>query len=119
MNGVKHKATPHPLCALTVDETDVARDVIINSHPGASIYFRIISLLEPVKAELTNYLEAEHSGGLSNSTARPARLAEVKYDAIEEGSKVPVYMESWVDIGKKETIKTDIIDTEFHASLTL
>ena len=119
MNGHTHKETSHPLSALTVDETNVARDVIINAHSGASIYFRIISLLEPPKAELIKFLDIEHSGKLSDSTQRPARVAEVKYDAIEEGSKVPVYTESWVDIGKKEVTKTNVISTEFHASLTL
>lgn len=119
MNGVAPKTTLHPLSALTIDETNIARDVILKSHPGASIYFRIIILLEPPKAELNKFLEVEHSGHLSDSTPRPARVAEVKYDAIEGGSKVPVYMESWVDIGRQERVKNDVISTEFHASLTL
>lgn len=119
MNGVKHDTTPHPLSALTIEETNTARDVVINSHQGASIYFRIISLLEPAKAEVTKFLEIEHSGQLSDSTPRPARVAEIKYDAIAEGSKVPVYTEAWVDVGRKEMIKNDVISTEFHASLTL
>ncbi len=105
--------------ALSVEETDTARDVLLNAHPGASIYFRIISLLAPPKAELTKFLEAEHAGKVSSSTPRPPRVAEVKYDAIEAGSKNPVYMESWVDIGKKERVKHNVISTEFHASLTL
>ena len=104
---------------LTIDETNIARDVIIKSHPGASIYFRINSLLEPAKAELTKFLDAEHSGRLTSSTPRPARLAEVKYDAIESGSKVPVYQEAWVDIGQRKVVKHELISTEFQASLTL
>ena len=112
-------APQHPLNELTIDETNNARDIILKSHPGASIYFRIISLLEPPKAELVKFLEVEHSGRLSPSTPRPARLAEVKYDAIEKGSKVPVYMESWVDLGKKQRIRNEVISSEFHASLTL
>ena len=112
-------APHHPLASLTIDETNTAREVILKSHPGASIYFRIISLLEPPKAELTKFLESEHSGRLSPSTARPARVAEVKYDAIEKGSKLPVYMESWVDIGRRERTWTEVISSEFHASLTL
>lgn len=121
MNGTHTpaKTAPHPLNALTIDETSVARDVILKSHPGASIYFRIISLLEPPKAELIKFLEAEHAGKLSESTPRPPRLAEVKYDAIESGSKVPVYQESWVDIGTQERVNHNVISTEFHASLTL
>lgn len=110
---------PHPFSALTIEECDIARDVILQAHPGASVYFRIAQLLEPPKAELTKFLAAEHAGQLSSSTPRPARVAEVKYDAIEAGSKVPVYQESWVDVGKKERVKHDVISTEFHASLTL
>lgn len=112
-------AAPHPLMPLSIDETNQARDIVLQSHPGASIYFRIISLLEPPKAELTAFLDAEHAGKLSTSTPRPARVAEVKYDAIEQGTKVPVYQESWVDINKKEVIQNELISTEFHASLTL
>ncbi|KAK5169750.1 uncharacterized protein LTR77_005728 [Saxophila tyrrhenica] len=110
--------TPHPLMSLSIDETTQARDIILDAHPGASIYFRIVSLLEPPKAELTAFLDAEHSGRLTSSTPRPARLAEVKYDAIERGSKVPVYQEAWVDIDGKKVVQHELIDTEFHASLT-
>ena len=111
--------TTHPLMSLTIAETNQARDIVIDAHHGASIYFRIVTLLEPPKAELTAFLDAEHSGRLSSSTPRPARVAEVKYDAIERGSKVPVYQESWVDIGARKVVQHDVIDTEFHASLTL
>ena len=112
-------STPHPLSSLSVEETNAARDVILKAHSGASVYFRIIALLEPPKAELTKFLDIEHSGRLSPSTQRPARVAEVKYDAIEAGSKVPVYQEAWVDIGAKKVVKHELISTEFHASLTL
>lgn len=112
-------APPHPLSSLSIDETNAARDVILKAHDGASVYFRIISVLEPPKAELTRFLDAEHSGRLSPSTPRPARTAEVKYDAIEKGSKVPVYQEAWVDIDQRKVVKHDLISTEFHASLTL
>ena len=107
------------MSALTIEETNAARDVILKSHPGASIYFRTLYLLEPPKAELLKFLDTEHAGSLSPNTARPARVAEVKYDAIESGSKVPVYMESHVDIGRRERVKNETISSEFHASLTL
>ena len=110
---------PHPLIPLSIAETNAAREILLKSHSGASVYFRIISLLEPPKAQLTKFLDAEHSGRLSSSTPRPARVAEVKYDAIESGSKVPVYQEAWVDIGQRKVIKHELISTEFHASLTL
>ena len=112
-------STPHPLSSLSIEETNAARDVILKAHSGASVYFRIISLLEPPKAALTKFLDIEHSGRLSPSTPRPARVAECKYDAIEAGSKVPVYQEAWVDIGAKKVVKHELISTEFHASLTL
>ena len=112
-------AAVHPLTALSVEETNTARDVILKYHPGASIYFRIINLLEPPKEELLKFLAAEHAGRLSSSTPRPARVAEVKYDAIEAGSKVPVYQEAWVDVGKLKVVNHELISTEFHASLTL
>ena len=110
---------PHPLSSLSIEETNTARDIILKSHSGASVYFRIIALLEPPKAELTKFLDAEHSGRLSPSTPRPARIAEVKYDAIEAGSKTPVYQEAWVDMGAKKVVNHELISTEFHASLTL
>ena len=110
---------PHPLTQLSIDETNIARDVILKSHPGASIYFRIITLLEPPKAELSKFLDIEHAGRLGPSTPRPARLAEIKYDAIESGSQTPVYQEAWVDIGKKQRVNHELISTEFHASLVL
>ena len=110
---------PHPLTQLSIDETNAARDIVIQAHAGASIYFRIVSLLEPPKAELIRFLDIEHAGKLEANTPRPDRLAEVKYDAIESGSKVPVYQEAWVDITKGTLVKQEAISTEFHASLTL
>lgn len=112
-------STVHPLTPLSIAETNAVRDVVLKAHKGASIYFRIITLLEPPKAELTKFLEAEHAGKVSSDTPRPVRVAEAKYDAIESGSKVPVYQESWIDLQKGEVVKNEKISTEFHASLTL
>ena len=112
-------APPHPLRPLTIEETNVARDIILKSHPDATIYFRIITLQEPAKADLVKFLDAEHAGRLSPSTPRPLRLADVKYDAIEKNSKVPVYQEAWVEVEKRERVKHELISTEFHASLTV
>jgi len=109
----------HPLTPLTIAETDAARDILLGSHPGASIYFRIVTLLEPAKAELTKYLDAEHSGQLSPNTPRPARLAKIHYDAIEKNSQIPVYQEAVVDLGSKQRVRHELISSEFHASLTV
>lgn len=109
----------HPLTPLTIAETDAARDILCTAHPNAAIYFRIVTLLEPAKAELTRYLDAEHSGQLSSRTTRPARQAKIHYDAIEKGSKVPVYQEAVVCLDSKKRIRHEMISSEFHASLTV
>ena len=110
---------PHPLTQLSIAETDVARDILLASHPGAAIYFRIVSLQEPAKAELVKFLDIEHAGRLNSSTPRPPRLAKIHYDAIEKGSKVPVYQEAVVDLDQKKRIQHQLISSEFHASLTV
>lgn len=111
--------SPHPLTQLSLAETDVARDIVLASHPGAAIYFRIVSLQEPAKADLIKFLDVEHAGKLSSSTPRPPRLAKVYYDAIDKGSKVPVYQEAIVDLDQKKGVQHQLISSEFHASLTV
>lgn len=110
---------PHPLTQLSLAETDVAREILLASHPDAAIYFRIVSLQEPAKADLVKFLDIEHAGQLSSSTPRPPRLAKIHYDAIEKGSKVPVYQEAVVDLDQKQRIHHQLISSEFHASLTV
>src|SRR5579871_6120708 len=109
---------PHPLASLSIDETNAARDVILSCHPDTAIGFRMISLQEPVKAELIPFLEIEHSGNLNSNTPRPRRLAKVYYDVID-GSKAPKYMESIVDVQTKEKISTELISSDVHACLTV
>jgi primary-amine oxidase len=108
----------HPLSTLSIDETNKARDVIVNAHPNTVIDFRWISLQEPAKAELVPFLDLEHAGKLQPDTPRPPRLARLHYDIID-GSKVPKYCESIVDVAKGEQISHQVVDGEFHACLTM
>lgn len=108
----------HPLETLSVDETNIARDVIRASYPGKLIFFRQIFLQEPPKAELTKFLALEHSGRLSQSSPHPARLAKCQYDVIGS-DKVPEYHESLVDVEKRQRVHHFVVGKHHHASLTL
>jgi primary-amine oxidase len=109
---------PHPLASLTIDETNIARDVVLSCHPDTAIGFRTISLQEPAKAELIHFLELEHTENLSSNTPRPRRLAKVNYDVIDS-SKTPKYMESIVDVETKEKVSAELINNDVHACLTV
>jgi len=111
-------SAPHPLAPLTIDETNIARDVVRACHPDTVIDFRSISLQEPVKADLVRFLDDEHSGRISSTTHRPARQAKVDYDVIDK-DKAPKYMESVVDILKKKRTSYELISTDVHACLTV
>jgi len=108
----------HPLQTLSSEETIRARDVVLAQHPGDVIDFREIFLQEPAKAELSIYLDLEHSGRLSPTSPRPPRLAKCQYDVIGS-DKIPYYHESIVHVEKGERVKHEIIGKQHHAALTL
>lgn len=110
--------TPHPLAGLSPDETNVARDVVVASHPDTIIYFREIYLSEPPKAQLTEFLALEHSGRLSPTTPRPSRLALCQYDVIGR-EKSTEYHESVVDIRLRRRVKHQVVDKKFHVALVV
>ncbi|RYP70716.1 hypothetical protein DL769_004887 [Monosporascus sp. CRB-8-3] len=112
------RSHPHPLSALSIDETNLARDVVVEQHPGVVLDFRQIFLQEPPKAEVVAFLAAEHAGTLSDTIPRPPRLALVTYDVIG-GSGMPEYHESIVDVRKKKRVTHQVVGSEHHASLTL
>ncbi|KAF2726736.1 copper amine oxidase-like protein [Polyplosphaeria fusca] len=111
---------PHPFQTLGVEETRIAREVILSSHPDAVVDFREIYLQEPEKALMKQYLDLEHAStpGQSPASKRPPRLAKCQYDIIGS-DKIPEYHESVVDIESKKRVKHEVIGKEFHASLTL
>lgn len=111
-------AVPHPLSDLSVEETTLARDVILKLHPGAVIDFRAIYLLEPNKEEVLLFLELEHAGKVATTTARPLRLAQVKYDVIG-GSEPTQYHESSINLVTSQRVKHTVVGQEHHASLSM
>ncbi|KAF2198065.1 copper amine oxidase-like protein [Delitschia confertaspora ATCC 74209] len=109
---------PHPLQTLSIEETRIARDVILSLHPDVVIDFREIYLQEPAKGFMKMYLELEHSAHLSPTSPRPPRLAKCQYDVIG-ADRIPEYNESVVDVEKRERVKHEIVGKEFQAALTL
>jgi primary-amine oxidase len=101
-----------------VDEINAARDVILAAYPDKVIFFRETYLQEPPKSELTRFLEIEHSGRLSTTSPRPARLAKCQYDVVGS-DKIPEFHEAIVDIGKRERIHHVVVGKQHHAALTL
>ncbi|PNS20689.1 Copper amine oxidase 1 [Sphaceloma murrayae] len=64
---------PHIFAPLSADEIKYAASLLSKSWPaGTQIYFRAITLEEPVKAEAIKYLEAEQTGTALPSIDRKA-----------------------------------------------
>lgn len=111
-------APPHPLSILSLQETERARQAVLALHSNTVVDFREIYFQEPPKAELTKYLDLEHSGQLTPSSPRPTRLAKCQYDVIGS-DKIPEYHESWIDVESGKCTKHELIGKQHHASLTL
>ena len=112
-------SAPHPLDGLSVSETQIARQVVLDLHSDALINFREIFLAEPRKQDLIEFLAIEHSGKkVDEETPRPPRLAKCLYDVILHNRSLE-YTESTVDVEKKSSVETAIVDVKQHASLTL
>ncbi|KAH8679122.1 copper amine oxidase [Ilyonectria robusta] len=112
-------AIPHPLSALSLSETNQARDIVLALHPGTIVNFRTVYLTEPPKAEVVPFLALEHAGKVNELTPRPARLAEARYDVVRNGQNRPEYHESVVDLRTSQRVKHQIVGSEHHASLTM
>ncbi|KAF7715302.1 Copper amine oxidase [Penicillium ucsense] len=108
----------HPLAILSQRETNIARDIVRESHPGTVIDFREIFLNEPPKAELVEFLAIEHAGRLTPTTPRPPRRALCQYDVIGE-DRIPQFHESIVDVVSRRRVKHTVVGKQHHASLTL
>lgn len=111
---------PHPFKTLNIEETRIARDVVLAQHPDVVVDFREIFLQEPAKEGMKQFLDLEHSSkpGQSPTSKRPSRLAKCQYDIIGS-DKIPEYHESVVDIGLKKRVRHEVIGKEHQASLTL
>lgn len=77
-NGTAKKSAPsHPLGPLTASEISQSSDLIRAQWPeGTKFQFKVVTLLEPPKAELAPYLQAEKAG----RTVKPIdRKSQVVY----------------------------------------
>ena len=111
-------ARPHPLDQLSISETNIARETILDARHNSVIEFRSIALEEPPKAELLAFLDVERNGFLSSRTRRPARVARVQYDVVR-ADKRHEYAESLVDLDKKSEIFHRVVDKMHQPSLTM
>jgi primary-amine oxidase len=98
-------AHPHPLSALTIEESHVARGVVKAAYPDSVLVFRQIFLYEPPKDQVIAFLELEHAGQVTESSPRPARLAQVWFDAAAKAEE-PKYSECIIDIQEKKILST-------------
>lgn len=110
----------HPFKILNVEETRVARDVVLSLHPDVVVDFREIYLQEPEKELMKQYLDLEHAAqpGQSPNSKRPPRLAKCQYDVIGS-DKTPEYHESVIDIELQKRVRHEVVGKEKQASLTL
>jgi len=107
----------HPLQNISATEIQRARDVVLAYHDKDVISFREIFIQEPRKAELSRFLDAEHSG-IAPTSALPSRLAKCQYDVIGS-DKVPYYHEATVDIKAGTVLEHEVIGKGLQPALTL
>ena len=114
---VPKRTYKHPLDQLNADEVNTARQAILDIRKAA-ILFRNIFAVEPAKAELVKFLNAEHAGTLSTETPRPARQARVQYDVVSE-DRSHEYMESIIDLASSKEVEHRQFPTTSQQALTL
>ncbi|KAL7925794.1 copper amine oxidase [Trichoderma austrokoningii] len=100
---------PHPLAPLSAAEHTQARDAVAKLYgPSETIFFRAIHLQEPKKSALQPFLEAEHTGTLSEATPRPPREAVVEHDVIraDRGEFITAVVD--LETGKVSTVAAQV-----------
>jgi primary-amine oxidase len=115
---VAAKPLPHPFDQLSAEEINCAREIVLQARGRHAIQFRSIFTEEPRKADLVPFLEAEHSGQLTLRTKRPARLARIHYDVIQD-DKTHDYTESVVDVEAGKEVLYRVVDKKHQPALTL
>ncbi|KAK5270272.1 hypothetical protein LTR99_005656 [Exophiala xenobiotica] len=107
----------HPLDQLSGEEVQIARQAVLDARKAA-ILFRNIYAVEPAKADLVKFLNAEHAGTLTTDTSRPPRQARVQYDVVYE-DRSHEYMESVIDIASGKEIRLRKPEKGSQQSLTV
>lgn len=94
-NGTARKSAPsHPLGPLTASEISKSSDLIRAQWPeGTKFQFKVVTLLEPPKAELAPYLQAERA---SRSIKPIDRKSQVVYYlrntvSMSQSANLPIY----------------------------
>ena len=112
------RVAPHPLDQLSIEESDYAREVILNARGSkVAINFRSIFVDEPPKQELSRFLDLENAGRVTSHTPRPARVAKVQYDVIRD-DRQHEYMESCVDVESGKETQQRVVEKMHQAALT-
>lgn len=88
---------PHPFDPLTAAEIQTAVSTVKAAH--GDLFFNVVSLHEPRKAEMTKWLEDP------SKTAKPARIADV----VVINSDGQVY-DGFVDLASGSIIKWELLD---------
>ncbi|CAG8954299.1 hypothetical protein HYFRA_00005920 [Hymenoscyphus fraxineus] len=103
----------HPLDPLSAAEILQISSLIKEVSPDKSLHFKLISLLEPPKVLLREFLKAERnaSGAFSTSGPSLARRAESLY--YHRGTSDLVHVTVNLDLGKLEGVKK--VEGHFHA----
>jgi primary-amine oxidase len=91
---------PHPFDPLSAAEIEQAISIVKKAH-GNDLFFNIVSLQEPRKAEMTAWLQAPETA------PRPKRVAEVV--VIAQDGKV---FDGLVDLTSGTITKWDLLDGE-------
>lgn len=74
----------HPLDPITAQEIQKAARLFKNANPGKSLHFKRIALIEPPKAQLRPYLQAELRG--EKPTPLPRRVVALYLFRGEQGT---------------------------------
>jgi primary-amine oxidase len=88
---------PHPFDPLSLAEIETAITIVKKSH--GEVFFNVVSLHEPRKAEMTAWLAAP------DSAPRPKRIADIV--VIAPGGKV---YDGLVDIAAPKIIQWELMD---------
>ncbi|KAI1502198.1 copper amine oxidase [Biscogniauxia marginata] len=97
MVSATSEKVPHPFDPLSLAEIESAISVVKKAH--GDLYFNVVSLHEPRKAEMTKWLEDPASA------PRPARIADIV--VIAPGSKV---YDGLVDLAAGKITKWELLD---------
>ncbi|GJC92585.1 amine oxidase [Colletotrichum higginsianum] len=106
----------HPLDPLQPGEISQAAEVVRRSNEHARIFFRAISLAEPPKRVLKDFLDNEHAG--DTTLVHPARQARVQAYIDETLHELVVDLDS-ATVASDDLLrgKHSYIDTEFMAQV--